>query len=430
MTKHTSDFEKHFRSLLQKIPICDTHEHFPSEAERLRQPGHFGNYWHYVMEDMTKAGMPRQMLEKVLNDYASQSEETIDQFWRFWSFCRNTGYGSSMRLFFRELFGIDEISRANVLQMNATISERVQPGWYESVLERANIKCCVRTVWSLQPTMCDLRRLFPAPIFDHFALVRSVEDIQQIEVETAIDIRNFDSFLSALEDSFRKRKGEGMVAIKIFLAYRRALDIEPASRSDAERQFDGILAGKFRNSSLNSETKAFEDFIMHAIVEHADALKLPIQIHTGFQNGTFQVIQQGNPLLLTQFLMAHPHARFDLFHGGFPYINEYATLCKTFPNVTANMAWLYIVSPTAAKSLLNLLLDTVPANRIHGFGGDYDFVEGAFSHAKIARDAIAEVLAQKVLAHDLSETEAQSIARQILWESPAKFYNLEHCLEI
>lgn len=409
---------------ISRIPVFDTHEHFPAEARRLQQPRHFGYYWHYVQEDLVKSGIPRERVLQILNDFEHQPASAQQELWTHWEFCRNTGYSQSMRLFFRELFGISEISAATVTQMNAAIAEKVQPGWYENVLGRAGIRCCVRTVWSFEPHYCDFRFLFPAFIFDHFALVRSRPDVERIGAATNREIVNFSSFLGALEQDFENKRREGMIAIKIFLAYRRSLDLQPASGSVAEKLFDEILAGKHAETPLNTATKAFEDFIYFRLAELAEKYQVPVQIHTGMQNGNFQRIDQGNPLHLQTFLMANPRVQFDLFHGGYPFLHEYLVLTKTYPNVAANLAWLYILSPAAATYLLNQLLETVPVNRIHGFGGDYDFVEGALSHILIARKIMAGVLAQKILAEDLSEEAAVAIARRILWDAPANFYRM------
>jgi len=428
MRLRNPDLFQKIRQAIEKIPIFDTHEHFPLEKERLRHPKHFGYYWHYVMEDITKAGFASDLLQLVLSDYFAQSKDVVSKFWELWSYCKNTGYGTALRLFFKELFGIDEIDEATLPRMNEAIANRVHAGWYDFVLDKANIKYCIRTVWSFEPHYCEFKRLFPAPIFDHFALIRSKQDLKQIEADVDLDIKNFDTYLTALVKSFQQRVNERMISVKIFLAYNRALDIGDATQTEAERLFEAIISGKFKGAPWNCETKKFEDFIMHRIVELAESLDLPIQIHTGMQNGNFQMIHHGNPLYLQEFLMAHPRAPFDLFHGGYPFLHEYVALCKTFPNVSANLAWLYVLCPSAAKYLLNQLIETVPVNRIHGFGGDYNFVEGAYAHAKIARDAIAHVLTEKIITDELNEEDAYQLAKQILWNSPLEFYQMNRFL--
>jgi len=57
------------------------------------------------------------------------------------------------------------------------------------------------------------------------------------------------------------------------------------------------------------------------------------------------------------------------------------------------------------------MLDTVPANKLHGFGGDFLLVEGSYGHAQIARREIARVLCEKVEKGRFSEEYALQVGR-------------------
>lgn len=84
------------------------------------------------------------------------------------------------------------------------------------------------------------------------------------------------------------------------------------------------------------------------------------------------------PLHLVNLLLEYREARFDLFHAGYPYQGEVAALGKNFPNVYVDLCWLHVISPWVARQTLHEWIETVPANKILGFGGDYLFVEGGF----------------------------------------------------
>ena len=105
-------------------------------------------------------------------------------------------------------------------------------------------------------------------------------------------------------------------------------------------------------------------------------------------------------------LLEYREARFDLFHAGYPYQSEMATLGKNFPNAYVDLCWVHVISPWVARQTLHEWIETVPANKIFAFGGDYIFVEGAYSHACMARNDVAEVLTEKVETGYLSEDEA------------------------
>jgi predicted TIM-barrel fold metal-dependent hydrolase len=141
------------------------------------------------------------------------------------------------------------------------------------------------------------------------------------------------------------------------------------------------------------------------------------------QAGNRNNIAQTNPSHLSGLLNDYPQVRFDLFHGGYPYSGELATLAKNLPNVYPDLCWLHIIAPGAAKRLLHELIETVPANKILGYGGDFFHVEGAYAHAQMARAVTAEVLAEKVEQGYLTEEEARTLLQRILYANGKELFS-------
>ena len=117
-------------------------------------------------------------------------------------------------------------------------------------------------------------------------------------------------------------------------------------------------------------------------------------------------------------------AKFDLFHGGYPYISEFATLAKNFANVYPDLCWVHIISPEIGRRQLHELIETVPGNKILAFGGDCIPVELSYAHAKMARNVLARALTEKVEDGYMSEAEALALTRKVLRDNPARLYNL------
>jgi predicted TIM-barrel fold metal-dependent hydrolase len=163
---------------------------------------------------------------------------------------------------------------------------------------------------------------------------------------------------------------------------------------------------------------------MHQIVRRAIAHRLPIQVHTGLQEGNGNIVANANPLHLANLLLAYPEARFDLFHAGYPFQSEMATLGKNFPNTYPDLSWVHVISPWVARQTLHEWLETVPANKIFAFGGDYIFVEGTYAHAQMARANVAQVLAEKVAMEYIGEDEALVLMRKLLYGNAATFFGL------
>ena len=74
------------------------------------------------------------------------------------------------------------------------------------------------------------------------------------------------------------------------------------------------------------------------------------------------------------------------------------------------------------KANIHDLLDSAPSNKILGFGGDYNFAEGAYAHARLARRAIRHVLAERIEHDGLTEDQALVVARRIMHDNAAQVY--------
>ena len=87
-----------------------------------------------------------------------------------------------------------------------------------------------------------------------------------------------------------------------------------------------------------------------------------------------------------------------------------------------DLCWLHIIAPGVAKRALHELIETVPANKILGYGGDFFHVEGAYAHAQMARAITAEVLAEKVEQGYLREEEARVLLDRILYRNGKELF--------
>lgn len=170
------------------------------------------------------------------------------------------------------------------------------------------------------------------------------------------------------------------------------------------------------------ETTPLQNFMVHKLIQLAEEKSLPIQIHTGIQEGNENIITNSNPTLLINLFREYKEVRFDIFHGSYPYTGELTTLAKTFQNVYIDMCWLHIISPYRARQALAEWLDTVPWNKIFGFGGDYIHAEGVYGHSVIARENISRVLTEKVEEGSLTEKQAVHLAQKLLRDNAYEFF--------
>jgi len=411
---------------IDTIPLLDTHEHIPDETTACRQhTSLFSFFDHYVSSDLVSAGMPREHLEAMRN---AENGLTLAQRWAlmepYLPFAMTTGYGRAMRAYMADLYNIPEITRDTFEELSRRIAEAHKPGWYRHVLhERANIARALVTTWPGQDVAVDQTLFRAMPILDHYAIPGTRAELQALEQESGHAIQTLTQLMNAQQQLLARHIEKGIAGVKIFLAYRRPLLFERVSETAAARVFDRIWLSQTQDLAFE-DLKPLQDFMTRRLIALAAEHRLPIQIHTGMQEGNGNYLENARPTLLNNLFMEFPDARFDIFHAGFPYTGEVAVMAKYFPNVYADLCWMHAVSPAVAARILDEWLEIIPANKILGFGGDSNYVEGAYGHACIARHVTADVLARKVAQGYFSEEEALWMAQQILHDNAATLFNL------
>jgi glucuronate isomerase len=412
---------KSLREHAARMTIFDTHEHLWHEEARLkRKVDFFLLFSHYSDSDLISAGMPAGAVRDLQN-----ADIPLEKRWKdfapYWPFTRTTGYGRCMLIAARDLFGIEDINDQTYRRLSERISAANRPGWFETVLkEKARIELSVLddlTTMRGEPLKPEPKFFKIVTRLDYIVTARRKEDLDHIEKVTGVAVANLADLEKALGRAVEKGLREGLAGIKTGLAYARTLHFEKVSREDAERTFEKLFSNGSSKSSGAAERKPLEDYLMHKLIQQAAEHHLPVQIHTGLQAGNQNHIAWTKPSHLSDLLNEYPQVRFDLFHGGYPYGGEFATLAKNLPNVYPDLCWLHIIAPGVAKRALHELIETVPANKILGYGGDFFHVEGAYGHAQMARAVTAEVLAEKVEQGYLKEDEAAGLMERILYQN-------------
>ena len=252
-----------------------------------------------------------------------------------------------------------------------------------------------------------------------------------LELKTDLAIHSLDDLLKAIDIALDQAVAAGVVGLKVRLAYRRVLQFEKVVKADAERVLN--MLNYYPRRTYNrpvqppvswSDAKPLQDYLMHHVIRRAIDHNLPIQVHTGLQDGNGNFLVNSNPLHLVNVFIEYPEARFTLFHAGYPYRGETAALGKNFPNVYVDLCWVHIISPWVARQTLHEWIELIPGNKIFAFGGDYTFVEGTYDHARMARENVARVLTEKVETGYLTEDEAVTLAHQLLRNNAVQFFNL------
>ena len=420
-----SELETDLLQAIEEVPLVNTHEHIIPEEERTSSGIDFFTLaGHYALNDVISAGLSGGDLAVVRDPDAP-----LAQRWRafepFWNSARLTGYGQALRIAIEDIYGIDRISGSTVTEINRKIESANRPGLYEEILiRRANIAYSVLDdYWNAAPVRPDPRFFVSARKFDRFVAPQSVSDVHKLEELTDVSITDLAGLKRAMETSFEQSLDIGMVAVKSTLAYNREIHYAEISERDAEASLQALLGANrsppagFR-SRVERPFRPVEDHMFHHLIGLAAAKGVPVQIHTGLHAGNGNFIENSKPTHLTNLFFLFPQVQFDLFHMSYPYQGEATAIAKVFPNVYIDLCWAHIISPGAARRALHEMLDTVPSNKIFGYGGDYRYPELSYAHAKMARRNVARVLAEKLSEGSCSEAEALQLGHKLLHDNP------------
>jgi len=429
---------KKYSELLEYIntlEIIDTHEHLPVEAKRDAKADVLSELLtHYFSSDLLSAGMSDADMAEVRNasvDIVKRWEKVEP----WWAFARNTGYGRAVEIAVRDIYGIKEINAKSILELNEKfIKAREEGGHYKRVLkDMSKILLAIRHTAPMEEekdaTDPFVYAFSIAPLFwiNHQLSIRNWAEKVDKKVHTLAD------WLEVVEVILDKSfvSGGRMVAIKIGEAYTRSIYFPKVTYAEAETDFNEIYhtdhSADWRPPVYTG--KAYQNYFVHFICRYADKRGLPIQVHTGIQEGNGNYICDSNPTHLTNLFLEYRNVKFDLFHMSYPYCMEAGNLAKNFRNVNIDMCWGHIISPEAARRALVEWLDAVPANKISAFGGDYCFVDGVYGHQYIARRNVAASLAVKVEDGSFDMDRAKEIAKMLFVENPVRIFDLESYLK-
>lgn len=406
---HT-DLYNRIRNEVDKVKIIDTHEHLTLPFQ-LAEMGRidFGRlFTHYASCDLVSAGMPGEDIEavkKMDSDLSPQEKWRLVEPWyeRAW----NTGYCECLRIAIRDLYGIEDLTDDTVEPLSEKMNAVPRETWTREVFNRAGIDLALGNCWDFHPVMP--RKAYPGLFVYDMEDDFTPLDFGYLSKDTGMPMGSLTEYLAVIDHYFEQFARQAS-ALKIGRAYNRTLTFEDVSRGWAERSFLQVLKGH----STEAERRSVEDFIVHYLMGKCGEYDLPVKFHTGLQEGNGNDVRNSRAALLTPLFMKYPNVKFDIYHISWPYTEELINICKNFPNVWIDFCWAWIFNPPAARRYLSDMLETVPLTKIHGFGGDFIFVEGTYGHSGIARREIARVLSDKVVEGRFTEEYAVWAADRLL----------------
>ena len=421
MYSSTTKSYPELRQYIENVPVIETHEHYVKHSDAGDTLDFImGNYY---MSDYISAGgneIPKDLTPK----------ERFELFQKYYKKSDKTAYARAMQEGLRLCWGIEQIDTFDDYQaLDAKLKTR-EPAIYETIMDRMGIKAKVADVFDLsafvEGTQSDqskyTRFAFPLPIYHN---LHSKEDIANTKLQKYIDrtITSLDDYTEAFDNYFKLCVDFGIVCLKDQSAYRRTLAYAYPSKAEAEKAFNDIIFNP-RDTFGDDRVRPLDDWLFHHGMRNAAKYDLPVQLHTGHMAGTHNEIVKTNASHLIPTIELHQNVRFDLFHGNWPYMDEYLFIGKNYPNAWLNLCWTHAIDPIYSVELMKRAVMTVPHSKLFAFGGDTGAIEWVAGYLVQARDNVASALAELTDSGWLDMKEAKKIAEDWFFNNPNDFYKI------
>jgi len=230
---------------------------------------------------------------------------------------------------------------------------------------------------------------------------------------------DFDEWLKHFEQNFQRYLEAGARGFKSGLAYNRRIEYSNPTKDETAKIFK---AGLFNASP--ADKLIYQDYMMNRLCQNCVEANVPLQIHTGMQAGVRHILENTKPTLLNELFSRFPELRVDLFHGGYPWLEQAGLMAKYFPNVYIDGCWLMHISPSAYRRALTAWIEIVPMSKIFAWGGDHALIEHSYASLYLAKDLITDVLADLVERNYFDLELALVVAKRILHDNGVEFWNI------
>jgi uncharacterized protein len=260
---------------------------------------------------------------------------------------------------------------------------------------------------------------------EEMLLKRYMRDLNVTEMPAILD--NY--VQKVVTPTLERQKKAGAVAIKFEAAYLRSLNFGSSQEEEARPIFARYVKG---GTPSKAEYIKVQDYLLHAIAEHAGRLGLAVHFHTGTGCGSYFDIAGSNPSLLNSLLndASLRKTNFVLVHGGAGPYTKVAAVLMGKPNVYADFSEQdSLISTRALSGVIRDWLEWYPEKILFGTdlspgSGESDWEESGFLAATRGREALALALTGMMNDGEITRERAIELARMALRENAAKLYGL------
>ena len=414
------------RQYLDNLPVIETHEHYVNYQEAGDTLGFIlGNYY---LSDFWSAGGEKATGMDMGSISADLSDrERHELFVKYYKKSDKTAYARGMQEGLRMCWGVNDISDYDEYKQLEEKLKNRDASVYNGFMEKLNIKAKVVDIFDLSDYVDGktgyseyCRFAFPLPSLHN---LHTKGDMLRLAKHIGRAMTCLDDYIEAFDLMFQKSIDFGVVCIKDQSAYRRPISYGNPSKAEAEKAFNDIIFNP-RDVFGDDRVRVLDDWLFQYAMRKAAKYGVPVQIHTGHMAGIRNEIEKTNASHLIPTLELHPDVNFDIFHGNWPYMDEFLFIGKNYPNAWLNLCWAQSIDPIYCVELMKRAVMTVPHNKLFAFGGDTGMIEWVAGYLTLARDNVAIALSELVDSGWLNMGEAKQIAADWFFNNPNEFFKL------
>ena len=434
----TQSLARDLECALAEIPMLDVHTHLT--GGKLGARGlHDVLLNHMVVSDLYAAGCPSGTRLTQYPNWPTDAEAQarVEEALLFLPQIRNTSSSWGARFILADLYDWHEpITRDNWRKLDEQIRERADDrAWHHSILDQLNIRR-TGTEIARRGHGEDDERLQYALEWGFFTRCQWGEfDTALYELERCWG-RTPDS-PSPIGSGGRPRTERTIGSLAdvhsalahyvssipygqvLSTATHLSTDIDYRLASDAE--METALACRARAGPV--ERDIYASYVNEAFLTSLEKRGVEIVFQFSFgaeplPHETGSRVNQTTIAQLAAMIARHPRLRFQCFLASRHANQSLCTLARELPHFSLAGYWWHNFFPDTIRQLMAERLDMLPANKQIGFFSDAYCVEWTYAKAILVRKQMARVLVDKIEQGQYSRTDALTIARDILFESP------------
>ncbi len=222
---------------------------------------------------------------------------------------------------------------------------------------------------------------------------------------------NIDEYLEFIYELIKSKIVSGSICLKNAIAYDRDVAYRTVKKEDADKVFQ-------KKNYTAKDIADFQDYLFDAICKIAAELNVTIQCHTGMG-----CLNNTRAINMLELIRANPATKFSLMHASFPWCGDILAYLDMFTNVYADVAWLPLLSPTAAEYVINQLIEVGTSERIV-WGCDTWTSEESYGARLAMNEVLARVLGSKIQKGHFGKTDALFMAQNIMHDNAKELFNI------